>query len=117
MSTLDDRTQLVMVQRRVAGADALGQPMDTWEDVGPLYADIGGKSGFSAIDSALQTGVPASIAHYSFMVQFSEAQFLGVDAGMRILHDGFVFEVKGITRDFKRKDRAYIICDQGGALG
>lgn len=109
--------QLVILQRRATGTDALGQPLDTWEDVGPLYADIAGKTGFSAIEAAAQTGVPASVATYSFLVRFSDCQEFGVDAGMRFLHDGVPFAVQGVTRDFARRDRAYIICDQGGALG
>lgn len=109
--------QLVLVQRRTTSTDAIGQPLDTWEDVGPLYADIAGKTGFSAIEAAAQTGVPASVATYSFLVRFSDCQALGVDAGMRILHDGIPFAVQGVTRDFARRDRAYIVCDQGGALG
>lgn len=109
--------QRVTVQRPVSGVDDIGQPLDTWEAVGDLYVNIAGKSGFSAIDSAAQTGVPASIASYSLLARFAEVQALGVDEGMRILHDGFVFEVKGITRDFNRRDRAYILCEQGGANG
>lgn len=109
--------QLIMVQRRAVGVDEAGQPLDTWEDVGPLYADIAGKTGFSAIEAAAQTGVPASVATYSFLVRFSDCQARGVNAGMRIMHDGIPFAVQGVTRDFARRDRAYIVCDQGGALG
>lgn len=109
--------QLVLVQRRTAGTDDTGQPLDVWESVGPLYADIGSKTGFSAIDAAAQSGVPASIAAYSFLVRFADCQALGVNVGMRILHDGTPFDVKGVTRDFAKRDRAYIICEEGGSLG
>ena len=107
----------ITIQKRVAGQDEAGQPLDSWEDVGSLWAGIANETGLGAIKSSLQGNVPASIARYSFLVRFQSARELGIDAGMRVIHDGDVFEVKGITRDFDDRDKAFIICEQGGALG
>ena len=110
-------TRRVRIERRVAGTDAAGQPIDVWEPIGELWAGIANETGLGAIRSALQGGVPASIARYSFLVRFEAARTLAVDAGMRIVHDGLVFEIKGLIRDLQDRERAYILAEQGGNAG
>lgn len=107
----------VTLQKRTAGVDAVGQPLETWEDVGDLWAGIANETGLGAIRSGLAGNVPASIARYSFLIRFAEVARLGIAADMRVLHDGVVFEVKGTTRDFKDRDKAFILCEQGGNNG
>jgi SPP1 family predicted phage head-tail adaptor len=107
----------VPVQRRIPGEDEAGQPIETWEPVGDIWVGIANETGLGAIRSSLQGNVPASIARYSFLARFGAVQALGVDAGMRIVHDGLIFEIKGVTRDMRRRDRAYIIAEQGGNAG
>lgn len=107
----------IRIERRATGSDPAGQPIDTWEPVGELWAGIANETGLGAIRSSLQGGVPASIARYSFLVRFEAARSLAVDAGMRIVHDGLVFEVKGVIRDLKDRERAYITAEQGGNAG
>jgi head-tail adaptor len=51
------------------------------------------------------------------MVRFESARALAVDAGMRVLHAGLIFDVKGVSQDLKNRDRAFIICTQGGNDG
>jgi len=107
----------VRIERRIQGQDGTGQPIDTWELVGFLWAGIANETGLGAIRSSLQGNVPASIARYSFLVRFEAAMSLGVDASMRIVHDGLMFEIKGLTRDLKSREKAFIICEQGGNDG
>lgn len=110
-------THLVPVQRRADGRDAGGQPLDTWEQVGELWVGFRGETGMGAIRAGLQDNVPASVARYSLLARFDEVRELGIDEGMRIVHDGEVFAVLGVTRDHQHRDRAYIITEQGGATG
>jgi len=107
----------VHIQRRVPGRDAFGQPVQAWEPVGDLWAGITGESGLGAIRAAAQENVPVSIARYSFLVRFAEAKALEIDQGMRVVHDGMIFDIKGVTRDLRQRDRAYLICEQGGSDG
>lgn len=107
----------VRVERRTPGTDGAGQAPDTWELVGELWASIANETGMGAIRGSLQGGVPTSIARYSFMARFETVRALGIDPAMRIVHDGFAFEIKGITRDLQSRDKAYILCEQGGAVG
>lgn len=110
-------TSVVLVQRPATGTDPEGQPAIGWEDVGQLWAGIANETGMGAIRSSVAAGLPASIARYSFLVRFADAAALGVDAGMRIAHDGLVFEIKGVIRDLKDRDRAYLVTEQGGNSG
>ena len=100
------------VQRRTGRTDAAGQPLaQDWADVGQLWVGIGNETGMSAIRSTDEGGVPASLSRYSFLARFDSVRALSVDAGMRLVHDGEMFSVLGVTRDFKRRDRAYIVCE------
>jgi len=111
------RNRRILVQRRSGAVDEAGQPLDEWVDVGPLWAGIANETGLGAIRSSLLGNVSQSIARYSFLVSFEAARALGIDEGMRVLHDGEIFEVKGITRDFKDRKSAFVICEQGGNDG
>ena len=111
------RNRRILVQRRSDDVDGAGQPLDDWVDVGPLWAGIANETGLGAIRSSLQGNLPASIARYSLEVSFEAARALGINEGMRVLHDGDVFDIKGITRDFRDRRKAYLICEQGGNDG
>ncbi len=107
----------IRIERPGAGQDAAGQPVQGWELVDHLWAGVAGETGLGAIRSSLQGGVPASIARYSFKVRFEAINRLGIDAGMRIVYDGLIFDVKGVTRDLKDRQAAYILTEQGGNSG
>lgn len=107
----------ILIQRRAEGTDEAGQPIMGWEDVGEAWAGIANETGMGAIRSSLQGNVPASIARYSFLMRFATVQALGVDSGMRIVHDGMVFDIKGITRDLRGREKAYILTEEGGNEG
>lgn len=107
----------ILIQRRADGVDDAGQPVMGWEDVGEAWAGIANETGMGAIRSSLQGNVPSSIARYSFLLRFATVQALGVDAGMRIVHDGLLFDIKGITRDLKDREKAYILTEEGGNEG
>lgn len=107
----------VRIEVRGADQDEAGQPVDDWALLGYIWAGIANETGLGAIRSSLQGNVPASIARYSFLARFETVRSLGVDQGMRLIHDGLIFDIKGITRDLKDRDRAYIITEQGGNNG
>ena len=112
-----DLTCWVQIERREGGVDEAGQPIDTWVLVVETWASPMNETGMGAIRSSLQGNVPASIARYSFLMPFETVQAYGIDAGMRIVHDGMTFEIKGVTRDLQHRDRAYILTEQGGNDG
>lgn len=110
--------RLIRVEKRQQPAsDSYGQPNGEWVLVGEIWAGIGNETGLGAIRTSAQANLTASIARYSFKVRFAEARELGIDAGMRIVHDGDIFDVTGVTRDYQDRDAAFVICEQGGSDG
>ena len=107
----------IRIERLGTAQDAAGQPIPSWQKVDDLWAGIAGETGLGAIRSGLKSGVPASIARYSFKVRFGAIQRLGIDARMRIVYDGLVFDIKGVTRDLKDREAAFIVTEQGGNEG
>lgn len=107
----------IRIERLADGRDDWGQPVKSWERVDDVWAGIANETGLGAIRSSLQGGAPASIARYSFLVRFDVIGRLGINPGMRIVHDGLVFDIKGVTRDLKDRDKAFIITEQGGNSG
>lgn len=107
--------QRITIQQRTDETDAAGQPVDAWEDVGKLSANIGHDTGKAAIR---QSGsIPVPYSQYSFKVRLRDARALAVDSGMRIVHDGLYFDIKGVTQDLQDRDAAFIITEQGGNEG
>lgn len=107
----------IRIERRVAGTDDAGQPLDQWVLVGELWAAIANETGLGAIRSSLMGDVPSSIARYSFLVRFEAAKALGVNAGDRVVEDDTAFDIKGLTQDLKNREKAFIVTSQGGNDG
>ncbi|MBN7138997.1 phage head-tail joining protein [Lysobacter enzymogenes] len=105
------------VKYRVDANDDAGQPADDWKVLGSLWVSIANETGMGAIRSSLQGNVPASIARYSFEARFESVRELGVNEGMRMEHDGLIFDIKGVVRDLKHRGKAYILTEQGGNAG
>lgn len=107
----------IRIERRVGGQDATGQPIDAWSLVGEPWVGIANETGLGAIRSVTEANVSTSIARYSFLMRFGTAKALGIDAGMRAVYDGLVFDIKGLTRDLEHREKVFLICEQGGNDG
>ncbi len=104
--------RLVTIQRRQDGEDEAGQPLTGWEDVAQVRANIKGPTGLGSI-TGLQDNVAASINRYSFRIRYRT----GIDAGMRVLHDGLPFDIRQVLMDFERRNYTDLVCEQGGSEG
>lgn len=85
----------ITIEQRTSGEDAWGQPVDTWATVAELWASVRYLSGLSAIKS----GADVSISKVSVRIRHRT----GLDAGMRVLHDGQVFDIQAVLPDGKRQ--------------
>ena len=108
-------TRLILIQKRQTGTDEAGQPLSGWEDVGPLWADIGHDTGKAAIRRSGDVPIPYS--QYSFKVRLQDLRALGVTDGMRVVHDSLNFDIKGVTQDLRERDAAFIVAELGGNEG
>ena len=82
------------LQQPNTAQDALGQPVPGWVDVAQVWADIRHQSGLSAI----KAGADVSVVKASIRIRYRD----GVNAGMRVLHDGVAYNIEAVLPDVSR---------------
>jgi len=85
----------ITIEQRTAGEDAIGQPVDTWQTVAELWANVRYLSGLSAI----KAGADVSINKVSVRIRHRT----GLNAGMRVMYDGQTFDIQAVLPDEKRQ--------------
>jgi SPP1 family predicted phage head-tail adaptor len=105
-----DLRHLILVQSRDAGADAAGQPLQTWTDMASVWADIRGANGLNTIKASLG-GV--EINAYSFRIRYRT----DLDAAKRVVYGGQNFDVKQVRHDFAKREWTDLVCEVGGNDG
>lgn len=96
----------VTIERRVAGEDAAGQPVESWETVATVYANIATQTGLGSARD-MQGDIATSIARYSIRMRYRE----GLDSGMRVMASGQVFDVKQVRMDFADRVWTDLVCE------
>ena len=101
----------ITIERRVAGEDAAGQPIEGWEPVATVWADIRTPTGLGAVRD-MQGDIAASLTRYSIRIRFRE----GLDTGMRVVTQGQVFDVKQVRMDYAERIWTDLVCEvaEGG---
>ena len=87
--------QRVNIERHVAGQDAWGQPVDTWELVAARWADVRLLSGLETI----KADAPASAVRASIRIR----HLAGLDAGMRAVHGTKTYNITAVLEDPARR--------------
>lgn len=104
----------ILIQRRVAGTDALNQPTGAWEDVRSLWADPRGLAGMSVI----KAGLPVDVVDLSWRVRYRPT---GVDVGMRVAHTRggatVYYDIKSLRHDEANREWTDLVCQRGGNDG
>lgn len=86
----------ITIQRPTGAQDAWGTPEPAgWEDVALVWADFRYQSGSESI----RAGADVSTVRASVRIRWRT----GVDAGMRVLHGGQVFDVEAVLPSADRK--------------
>lgn len=99
--TLRDR---IHIQRRTGGEDEWGTPQPvSWENITTqrLAADVQHRSGLSTI----KADADVSIVRASIRIRRRAA----VDAGMRVLFAGHIYEIEAVLPGKTRED-VYLVC-------
>ena len=79
----------ITIQRKTAAADAWGTPEPQgWEDVAKVWSNVRHQSGSESI----RAGADTSIVRASIRIRWRT----GIDAGMRVLHAGQVFDIEAV---------------------
>lgn len=96
--------QRVTIKQRDAGADSIGQPVDTWSAVATdIAAGIALMSGIETI----RAGEVSSISKASIVIRWRT----GISPGMRVYHGSTVYEIRSVQPDFATRDRVYLVCE------
>ena len=85
----------VTLQRRATGQDDWGQPTEGWEDVAQLWADVRHLNGVESI----KAGADVSVVRASFRIRHRA----GIDAGMRLLAGGAVYDIEAVLPGGQRE--------------
>lgn len=105
-----DLNRLITIQAKQSGADAAGQPIDTWTDVAQVWANIKGETGMASIRKTLpRDGVSMSLDAYSFRIRF----MTGIAAGMRVLYEGATFDILQVRMDYAGRVWTDLVCEAG----
>jgi SPP1 family predicted phage head-tail adaptor len=79
---------LVDIRERVATVDAIGQPVETWETVASIWADVRHQNGLEAIKGDAEV----STVKTSIRVRYRT----DIDAGMRVYDSAAVYDIKAV---------------------
>ena len=93
----------VTIEQKTAGADAWGQPVETWETVAIVPAEVWPLSGREYIAAqAEQAGVTTKIT-----VRYQA----GIEPAMRITHDGKTYNIRAVLPDPTARRHLTLMCE------
>lgn len=92
-----------MIQKPSQAQDESGQPVSTWLDVAPVWANIRHPSGLDAV----KADAPVSIVKASIRIRYRA----GLDAGMRVVHKTTHYGIQAILADEAHKEYMDLVCE------
>lgn len=93
----------VVLQRRVAGKDALGQPNTGWQEVAPVWAHIRNENGAQTIKAGAET----SKLKASIRIRYRS----GLSEDMRVLYGAIAYQIQAILPDEDNKQFVDLVCE------
>jgi SPP1 family predicted phage head-tail adaptor len=99
----------VTIQRHVTGTDELGGPIDTWEDVATVWANIRHLSGAESIRS----DADVSIVKASIRIRYRT----DVTAAMRVVYGTTIYDIQAVLLDAVGREYCDLVCVEGGSNG
>lgn len=100
----------VTIQRRAGGQDAAGQPLDNWVTYCKLWADFKTITGSGFVNQEFYSA-QHEVSRTTASVRVRKRD--GIEAGMRLLHNGVVYDIRVVLPDLQ--DNRYM--DIGVAVG
>ena len=97
-----DLNTRITIQRRTTIRDSLGQPIEMWPAVAELWANVRHESGLSRIAA----DADKSIVKASIRIRRRS----GIDAGMRVLVAGMVYEIDAVQPDLIANEHLDLVC-------
>ena len=95
----------ITIELKTAGADAWGQPVETWETVSIVPAEVWPLSGREFVAAqAEQAGVTTRIT-----IRYQA----GIEPAMRVTHDGKTYNIKAVLPDPTLRRHITLMCESG----
>lgn len=91
------------LQAPVTTQDAAGQPIDSWIDLGKVWADIRATGGLEAI----KAGAATSTVQASIRLRYRT----DIDSGMRLIQGSTTYNVLAVLPDFVQKRHVDLVCE------
>lgn len=92
----------VSIQQHVVGSDAIGQPVTTWQEFAPAWADIRNLRGIEAI----KAGAVTSEVQASIRMRYRT----DLTAAMRLVHGATTYEVLAVLPDEAGQQHVDLVC-------
>lgn len=96
----------IIIQQRVTTQDTLGQPVETWNDVATVWADIRNPNGLSFANESIKAGAEASVARVSMRIRYRE----DIDTSMRVELNGETHDIVAVIPDHARRRHVDLLC-------
>jgi len=93
----------ITLQRRAAGKDALGQPIESWPDIATVWADVLFQSGAEV----MRAGADTAIVKCSIRIRARA----DLDTGVRVLFQTKVYDVKSALPDNSDRRFIFLVCE------
>lgn len=93
----------ITLRQRVTGQDAIGQPVQTWADVAPVWADIRHPGGLETV----KADADVSVVKASIRIRHRT----GIDAGMQVVHGADIYDIKAVLPDSASKRHLDLVCE------
>lgn len=104
--------QRALIERRVAGVDAYGQPSTSWETVAQVWCSVKAPTGRAAAE-ALMADRQVSSATYSIRIRWRT----DITAAMRVTVGGVVFGIDQVIPDIAGQVYVDLVCTTGASQG
>ena len=97
-----DLNNLVTIQARQAGQDAIGQPLAGWSTLAQVWANVRHGNGIELV----RAGAPVSVVKASIRIRYRS----DVTNGMRVLIGDTPYEVEAVIPDLAKRQFTDLVC-------
>ena len=99
-----DLRHRITLQTPATGEDELGQPLEGWTDLAPVWADVRNLGGLEAVRANAEQGRVQS----SIRIRWRP----GLHTGLRVLHEGRPYNIKAVLPGPGRQ-HIDLVCEAG----
>lgn len=93
----------ITIERKTAGEDTWGQPVETWETVARVPAEVWPMSG--------REYIAAQADQASVTTKITIRYQAGIEPEMRIMHDGMAYNIRAVLPDPTGRRHITLMCE------